>query len=213
MVKRLSARSAFSMIELIFAIVIIGITVVSLPMVNQVISKSTESNLVQEAIFASSAQINQVLSYRWDENSTKSDETLSKVVWTSSSDCNNSTKLRDGHINEPLHRRCLDDNATRPTTTLGIESSDSGTADDIDDMIQTTTTTIFTNSPGSATGYKQDYKMRVDVAYADFGTITAADKNMKRVTVTISDGNSTITVLRAFSANIGEIDYYKRSYY
>ena len=81
-------RSAFTMIELIFAIVIIAISVLSLPMMNQVISKNIEGSIVQEAIFAASAELNQVVSYYWDENSMEGTATLSRVVHVVSSICN-----------------------------------------------------------------------------------------------------------------------------
>ncbi|WP_366755894.1 type II secretion system protein [Sulfurimonas sp.] len=56
-------KYAFTLIELIFAIVIIGISVMSLPMLTQVTSSAIEKNLVQEAIFASVAEINLATTY------------------------------------------------------------------------------------------------------------------------------------------------------
>jgi prepilin-type N-terminal cleavage/methylation domain-containing protein len=211
------SKSAFTLIELIFAIVIIGISMISLPMMNQAISKGVEGNLVQEAIFAASAELNQVVSYHWDANSTENSDNLAKVVWTSSNDCDTTTKLRLGHVSQPLHRRCLDNNASAPTPT-GSLGSDS-ILDDIDDNINTTAVTIFTGTAGTSSGYKKNYRSTTNVTYADFGdqTIvnptTAATKNMKKVTVTISDtSGNTVTLLNTYSANIGEIDYYKRSF-
>jgi prepilin-type N-terminal cleavage/methylation domain-containing protein len=61
--KRILHRLAFTMIELIFAIVIIAISVMSLPMMTQVTSAGIERNLVQEAIFASVAEINLATTY------------------------------------------------------------------------------------------------------------------------------------------------------
>ena len=207
-------RFAFTMIELIFAIVIIGISVISLPMMTQTTSKGVEQNLVQEAIFAASAELNQVLSYYWDENSLQSANLLSKVVWSSPTDCDNNTKLRPGHINQTLHRRCVDNNTSGPSTILGLEVEDAGVADDIDDT-NSTTHDIFINYTSSSDGhgYKESYKSTINVTYADFGTVSAADKNIKKVQINITDSNNnTITSLKTYSANIGEIDYYKRSY-
>ena len=207
------SKSAFTLIELIFAIVIIGISMISLPMMTQAISKGIEGNLVQEAIFAASAELNQVVSYHWDENSVENSNNLAKVVWSSATDCDATTKLRLGHVNQPLHRRCLDDSTKRPTMALdGLN--------DIDDTINTIAVTLFEG--GSATtskGYKKDYSSTTNVIYADFGSQTianptnAASKNMKKITVTISDtSGNTVTLLNTYSANIGEIDYYKRSF-
>lgn len=203
-------RSAFTMIELIFAIVIIAISVLSLPMINQVVAKNMEGSIAQEAIFAASAELNQVVSYYWDENSMEGAATLSRVAWDS--DCNSSTKLRPGHINQPYHRRCTDA-TTGPTTSFGLEVSDGGTPDDLDDVSQDPHS-IFVNPGGSATGYKNTYDSEFSITYADFGDVVAGDKSIKRISVTISDSSTgdTVTSLSTFSSNIGEIDYYKRSY-
>ncbi len=203
----MSSKSAFSMIELIFAIVIIGVSVISLPMMTQATSKGVEGNLVQEAIFAASAELNQVLSYQWDENAIEGSNLLSKVVWTSTTDCNSTTKLRAGHVNQPLHRKCIDNEILRPTIAVD------GTINDIDDAINSTPVTIFTEAAGTSQGYKNNYNSIVSVEYADFGATTAASQNMKKVTVSITDSDGKIiTLLKTYSANIGEIDYYKRSY-
>ena len=209
--KHLLSKSAFSMIELIFAIVIIGVSVISLPMMTQVTSKAIEENLVQEAVFAASTELNQIVSYYWDENSVDNSDSLSKVI--DNSDCNDTTRLRVGHINQPLHRRCLDSNATNPSLTLG---SDGGDRDDIDDNIVSNEAIFIAESGNvaSAEGYKKNYNKTINVEYTNFGVTTAASKNIKKITVTISDteDNTTITKLSTYSANIGEVDYYKRSY-
>ena len=212
-------RYAFTMIELIFAIVVISIAVVSLPMMIQTSTKGIEGNLIQEAIFASSAKLNEIISYPWDDNSMPSGSAFSKVIWTSTNDCNSSTKLRAGHIMEPLHRRCLDNNfsVTQPTAVLGMEANDAGVYDDLDDFNNVSTAMFIDNSGSgvitSAQGYKDNYTMDVTVSYAAFGTITSASKNMKRIDVTIKNSDNNVTTkLHTYSANIGEVDYYKRSF-
>ncbi|MDD5158922.1 MAG: prepilin-type N-terminal cleavage/methylation domain-containing protein [Sulfuricurvum sp.] len=61
-------RSAFTLIEVILALVIIGITVLTVPMIIQVNTASTQGSLNQEGIFAASAKLLQTLSFPWDEN-------------------------------------------------------------------------------------------------------------------------------------------------
>lgn len=202
-------RTAFTMIELIFAIVIIAISVISLPMVSQIAARNVENSLLQEAIFAASTELNQVVSYYWDDNSMEGNSSLSRVVWTSNTDCNNDTKLRPGHINQPYHRRCNDNNATRPSTVFGPESGD---LDDLDD-VNTTSHTIFTSSSTSSDDYKDVYTSVSTISYATFGNVNASEQNIKRIRVTVSDSDdNNITQLDTFSSNIGEIDYYKRTY-
>lgn len=213
-------RYAFTMIELIFAIVVISIAVISLPMMIQTSTKGIEGNLVQEAIFASSAKLNEIISYPWDDNSMQSGSIFSRVIWTSANDCNQSTKLRSGHIMQQQHRRCLDSNFSiiQPTAVLGMEVNDAGVYDDIDDFNNVSAPMFIDNSGSgvitSAEGYKTPYKMDVNVSYAAFGTVPAASKNMKRIDITIIDSNTSVTTtkLHTYSANIGEIDYYKRSF-
>ncbi len=208
------------MIELIFAIVVISIAVISLPMMIQTSTKGIEGNLVQEAIFASSAKLNEIISYPWDDNSMQSGTIFSQVIWTSTKDCNSTTKLRSGHILQQLHRRCLDSNfsVVQPTKILGIEANDNGVYDDIDDF-NGISTAMFINNTGtgvipSVEGYKAPYKMDINVSYATFGDINASSKNIKRIDITVvnSDTNITTTRLHTFSANIGEVDYYKRNF-
>jgi len=201
-------RLAFTMIELIFAIVIIGITVISLPMMSQVTAKGMEANLVQEAIFAASTELNQAVTMHWDENSMEDgDDTLARVIDTG--DCDDTTRLRLGHITQPLHRRCLDSNLTAIANTKTI-----ATVDALNDS-EHASSNIFTSAITDQTGYKQNYNSELNITSGViFGTDQVnANQNIKRVTVTIRDTNgTTITVLSTYSANIGEVDYYKRSY-
>ena len=197
-------QSAFTMIELIFAIVIIGISVVSLPMMMQVNSKGMENNLAQEAIFGASVELMQASTGYWDANS-MSDINLSdyaKVV-NIGNDCNSATKLRPGHINQPFHRRCIDDTAI-DTASNAIGNSDFSTLNDFEGSKQ-----LFIGDANGAAGYK-------NMNYASTIAVTQpTDLNIKILTVTIrdvADNNKTITVLRTQSANIGEPQYYKRTF-
>lgn len=210
-------RTAFTLLEVIFAIVVMGIIVVSLPRIMSSNQKGIDTTIIQEAIFGASTELNQVLSYRWDENSrddAANPNGLAYVIETGDCDNNSSSptyRLRPGHINQPLHRRCLDSNYTAPTTAFGIEVSDGGVLDDVDD-INTSSKSIFLNT-GSSTGYKQDYQSELNVSYADIGDINASDEDAKLITITVSDPNGAIvTRLRSYTINIGEIDFYKRTY-
>lgn len=196
--KNSTHRFAFTMIELIFAIVVMSIAVMSLPVMTRITSEGIENSLVQEAIFAASAELMSVTSYYWDGNSLQDNATshLSRVI-DISNDCNASTNLRPGHVDQPFHRRCLNNNSTGPLDSglgLGVDSIDSQEhVADID---------IFTDTINDSTGYKDTYTSSVDVSRnGNIKVITSEIKN--------SDGD-VITRLRTQSANVGEIDYYKR---
>lgn len=198
--KHIVKRFAFTLIELIFAIVIIGITVISLPTMTQVSSKNIENSLVQEAIFAASAELSQALSFYWDENSIETSNTLARVINLNFDNCDPITKLRPGHINQAKHRRCLDDNTTTSFNAAG------GVITDLNDA-EHTETSIYSAFTSDADGYKQDYNSSLSLTTPYLGST-----EVKQVTVTITSNSKTITSISAFSCNLGEIDYYSRSY-
>lgn len=210
-------RSAFTMIELIFAIVIIAVSVMSLPMVNQVTSSGIERNLVQEAIFASVAEINMATTYIWDENSlidaddvNATGEDLSRVINIDGScaptgEVENGIAVlrRNGHVN----RRCLDNNLT-------VRYADTDYLDALE-AAEHPFEPIFTAGTG-ASGYKQEYDSLLNIENCDSGNcikfgLEANNINLKEITVTIREKddatNETVTLLRAYSANIGEVAY------
>lgn len=201
MVNKKSAlgRFAFTMIELIFAIVVISIAVITLPMMAQMTSKGIEDNIVQEAIFAASAELMGATAYYWDLNSMQDNNlsNLERVIDIGGASCD-ADRLRPGHVNQPYHRRCLDSNATV------VVNTPDNTFPNLNNL---TSRTLFENEAAAGSrdaGYKGSYDTNV--------TITTTD-DVKKITVSIinSDGD-TITSLSTYSANIGEIDFYKRRF-
>ncbi len=210
-----SQRFAFTMIELIFAIVIIAISIMSLPMMTQVTSSAMEKNLVQEAIFASVAEINLATTYVWDENSlidandsSTAENDLSRVLNLTATCIPTGITVRGveiikktGHVN----RRCINNNLTaRYTGTdylYALEAS------------KHPSSTIYIGDSTSSEGYKQNYNSVLDVENCDsancidFG-LEANNIDLKEITVTVqNDNNETVTLLRTYSANIGEVAY------
>ena len=202
MVRNTVSRLAFTMVELIFAIVVIAIAVLSLPVMVQITSKGIENNLVQEAIFAASAELMGATSYYWDENSMQDINTsqLSRVI-DLNANCN-SDRLRPGHIAQPFHRRCLDSNAT------GAQNAAGGTIPDLNDAaaLVTGTPAIFVNDTGSAAGYKDAYTSTLTVTR--IGNIKVLESTVFNTATPLDP----IVLLRTQSANVGEIEYYKRRF-
>jgi prepilin-type N-terminal cleavage/methylation domain-containing protein len=203
-------KPAFTLIELIFAIVVIAISVVSLPMMTQVTSKAIDSNLIQEAIFAASTELNSAVTAHWDENSLEDNESsLSRVI--DDGKCENNSSLanyrqKKGHINQPLHRRCLQNSST---SISNAKTNDKIFA--LDDMEKNGDDLSADNS-GSASGYKHEYTttISVDNSNISFGKLVNST-NLKKLTVEIKVDSKVVTKLHTYSANIGEVDYYKRS--
>jgi len=198
--KTTLGRFAFTMIELIFAIVVISIAVLSLPVMTQITSRGIESNIVQEAVFAASAELMGATSYYWDLNSMQdaNRSRLERVIEVNGN-CN-ADRLRPGHINQPYHRRCLDDNTT------GIAGTSDTTFPNLNNAAHSADA-IFTDSTTNAAGYKNTYTSTLAIAQG------LGDNNVKELTVSVSDsGGNLVTSLKIYSANIGEIDYYKRRF-
>jgi len=192
-------KGAFTLIELIFAIVVISITVVSLPMMNQATSKGIDANLVQEAIFAAATVLNETVTAHWDENSMEDGSSLARVIDVDG-DCDTTTKLKPGHIYQPYHRRCRND-----LSNVVAENATEGFLEAME-----TSDTALTDS-ASASGYKKAYTVSVDVSTGTtFGTLTS--DNIKLIKVDVKDSIGIITSLKTYSANIGEVDYYKKTY-
>ena len=202
-------RLAFTMIELIFAIIIISIAVVSLPMMTKITEKGIEEGILQEAIFAGSAELMSASAGYWDTNSMSNNAVshISRVIDVGST-CENNTssirhRLRAGHIAQPYHRRCVDENIT----TVVIANSDDANYSSLDSA-EHASQDIFIDTDTEASGYKQTYKSVVTVA------VNAGNSNIKDISVLVTNNaaDKNITLLRMQSANIGEIDYYKRRF-
>ena len=218
MIKNKPYRFAFTMIELVFAIVVIAISVMSLPMMIQVTSSTIEKSLVQEAIFASVVGINEARTYRWDElsmydkNTTSGDPEYSRVVHTgNANDCTVlgippvSFNRRVGHIS----RKCISDLTGRPSVNNAI-------GDSLHEAAHGAESIYIVGATTSAEGYKELYNSTVDVNInASFGQ--AADNpnsNIKEIIIKIldADDSSIVTQLKAYSANIGEVKNDRRDY-
>ncbi len=225
-------RPAIAMIELIFAIVVMGIVMMSAPMLISTASSTTTVALQQEGIHEATSRINMILTYPWDESDTN-DSCIPPVlhVSTAGNDLlaeNGTTGRRIGIPIDSNSRTFLcagqELNATYP---LGSEAGD---ADDIDD---------FSNDPslvdiGDA-GAGKDYieqttvNIATAITYADdnasyanstfsypLGADVNASTNIKRISVTLTSTsaaaelNTKRITLNAFSCNIGGYEYESR---
>lgn len=227
------------MIELIFALVIMGIVFITLPVILLNEGSNVERNLMQEAIFASATKVSQILTYSWDENSAPNTTVLASanVVETTSVGLldRNSSDFRIGHIPQALHRRMTPSSAIRSATAVGADADDAGLPDDIDDFNGGVELGLITLT--GAAGYKKAYRTDTNVTYVNdynfrnattyasstidftFGTLAAGGTtNLKMIEMSTDQNNSDgwsaepILVLRSYSANIGETDFYKRTY-
>jgi len=229
-------RAAFTLIELIFAIVIIAIVFLALPTMSSSSSDAVDTSLVQEAIFPMSAKLAQVLSYRWDHNSESNataNNTAARAVDVNFGgagvfDRVGNSDFRVGHIRatgDPQYHRSFhpaSGNVAFLAAGIGFDGNN-----DIDDQDTNGTVNLYTQS-GDIEGYKKNYMVDVDVTYfsdaiAGFNFTaapSAAATNMKMVTISLdiplSDGSGNVdadaVILRSYAANIGEVAFFHRIY-
>jgi len=154
------SKRAIAMIELIFALVIMGIVLLSAPMLIQQSMQSGNVALQQEAIAAAASQTAIVLSMHWDENNSNIPIGVSPILDTNRAPFDfNITTAPLGLINV-ASRNSADGNTTLfPSTIFGTdETNDTDTNessyidfDDVDDYDnQTFGISIFNNEKTSS---------------------------------------------------------------
>ena len=216
-------KKAFTLIELVVAIVVIGIAMMSVPLLLSQASKSNEFNINQEAILAGVTKISSILTYPWNETNssgilqvfdvTNGDSNLSRYP------DNNSTR-RIGHFKEK-YRRKFYDNITEANSTLGHDKGNE--FDDIDDF----NGEHFSVQNGGTGDYLKELNLSVGVYYisdnANYSqnplnfplsiSSTVPTTNIKMVEVNVTDkDHHLITTLKAFSTNIGSYELLYRTF-
>ena len=108
-------KKAFSLIEVVFAIVVIAISLMSVPMLLKQSSSSDEASIIQESVLASSTKIGNILSFPWDSASFDTTNKVLRVldVTSGDSELNRVSTLNDGngrigHIYADKRRRFFD---------------------------------------------------------------------------------------------------------
>ena len=224
--RRSGKRFAFTMIELIFAIVLISVVVLTIPTMIAVNNKALEGNAAQEAIFLVSSVLSETTTLIWDDNSddvSGINFALSKILDTNTTgsavyhrpDLN--TSVRTGGLEQDLHRRFFDLD-THPAQTTKIIVSQP-----------------LNNSVAAIGGYKNQYTIVATREYASdtphagtvadpfeftvpnigvgaASTVTNVKMTQVEINATIDGTNAVIARLRAYTCNIGESDYAKRRF-
>lgn len=222
-------RAAFSLIELVLAIVIIAISVMTIPLMLSQSGNNDSFSLIQESILAARTKMGNVLTYEWDRNSTigTGTDTYIRVldVVNGDNDLNRTvgTVLRRvGHVVADKRRRFHDLNGTlaRPS---GIVNS--ANIQSIDDFDQQNVNMVDTNKTDGF-DYVMDFNMTTRVSYIsdnanyalqnlrfDFNTTTSASitdvnnsTNIKMIEVLVQSNDGLPFTFRAFSSNIGQTE-------
>jgi len=221
-------RPAIAMIELIFAIVIMGIVLMSAPRLISTASNSTTVVLQQEGINQAVSRISMVLGYPWDEADTN-DSCIPPVLDVTHGDIALkpiSATDSSRRIGVPLATRSRKFNSCGVHLNASSLGADAGDLDDIDDFSNTSLVSAQhigggdyietgTVSIATAVSYGDDnatYSGTTITFVPGAGTATSNIKNIN-VTITSTSGvdelNKTIT-MKAFSCNVGGIAYERR---
>lgn len=224
-------RKASSMIELVIAIVVMGIAVSALPMILVQSQNNNALALQQEVILATKTKLGYLLSYEWDINSYDNNASVSRVLDTNASTSANSafyttTIRRIGHISADKRRRLRDD--MKAPTVVGSANWGNIALSDLDDFNgKSETTTVvsadmdyifnlelnstvsyISDSPSSGTYNNQDINFTFNA-----NSTPAHPTNIKMITIRTADTSHNVNiVLRAFASNIGESGIAKRAW-
>jgi len=221
-------RPAVAMIELIFAISVIGIALMSVPNLMTVSARSGFVTLEQEAIAEASSTISSIMTYQWDENDTN-ESFLPPILVVNNGDIeldeqNYEYNTRKGTPKES-YRKFITEGGPQiyyASKTLGLDSGESkGSEDDIDDfngeehtltLIEETNKDfvdrdIVIKTTVSYNKDKADYNTN-SFSFTPFQSESDGTTNIKEITVTLTTTNSAkeldkMIVLKAFSCNIG----------
>jgi len=227
--NRVQSRKGIAMIELIFAIVIIGITLLSVPNLVYQASESGYTTIQQESIAAAASDLSLILSREWDETGT-TDAFHTPLLTTTNGTSSLST--RPGGRSR-VFTTSVGGPALPADATLGAESGDmddiddahyitgtvtliDGTKDLIDINISIATTVNYIVDT-SDTGAGDNWNNTAALAFnTPFTPDTTGTTNIKRVSITLTSNSSVAEladkeiVFNAFSCNVGSYKLERR---
>jgi len=219
-------RKAASMLELVIAIVVMGIAVMTLPILLLKTQNNNEYTLQQEIILAARTKMGDTLTYRWDEHSLINDK-IFVLMTDGDSDLNISSPgsiRRIGHVLASKRRKFSNDlNSSTPVANLG---PDGGDLDDIDDFDGKTDTLEIGSQVTSLDYHYTDFNLTTAVVYISddanysnqnlnftFDTnASASTSSIKMLTLKVKGPNNIPFTIRSYSCNIGENELLRKAY-
>lgn len=230
-------KKGFSLVEVVFAIVIISISMMSVPMLLSQSSKSDTFAVVQETILASKSKMGNILSYMWDDNTYDSTNKLLRILDISASGDSelirveggvNNDNLRIGNIFQDKRRRFHEFKTGKvfPSATTNLSNKKSiddfhgesiasigasGGKFDYKDTNMTMTSNIYYISDSATYGKDITFNFIPNTTNPITSNTNSTNIKMIELRTTTTNLNQTF-VLRSFSSNIGQSTLYSRSY-
>lgn len=192
-------KKAFTLIELIVMIVVMGVAFMTLPIILTVTTTAIESTVDSRGFYHGVAKTKAILSKPWDENNVD-DFATSAIYYVENTledsgglICENN-KSRNGHYAGQNRRMCEASYAS----AIQLDGEAVGFYDDIDDFDQTSDTVseFVINSKVEYIAY-QSGSVVANLA------LSATTSNIKLVTVTVLKDGNTITEYKYYATNIG----------
>jgi len=206
-------KCSFTLIEILVAMIVVGIAITAIPMLLNSSAKSISTTLQEDSFYNSYSLISLIQSLNWDENNTKGDnyyKVLTSLNGDSELKC-----IRKGikDLDNKSGAECAINNEY--TSKIGVDNgedkNDITTFDDIDDF----------------NGYINDnlrkYKLKVGINYIDDSAnysnkniffnnekVINHDSNIKQIEINVTQNNKLIAVFRYQSSNIGKVKIYSR---
>lgn len=226
-------RKATSMIELIIAIIVMGIAVMSLPMILTQTQNNDAIAMQQEAILSTKTKMGFITSYMWDENSWDAGANISRILDTTNSasadnafDVNTTTDIRRrGNFLADARRRLWDIGNARRNPFTGVQPPGINDISDFNGRNDNITLNandmdyLFGITINATVNYLSDtlaggnYRTNSSILF-NFNTANtvANPTNIKMITLTTtSPTNPDINItLRSFASNIGQSKILKR---
>ncbi len=216
-------RKAYTLIEIIFTIVILAGIFMVIPKILMVASKHENIAIKQDAYFNAISLTKLASSLAWDENNTDNLSILKTTI--NNIPCDSLTHIRQGSFLSAQARVCQED--LNASTIGSDEGSDYLLFDDIDDFDGATINTTLNGNKLYTITTAVDYldtlslvlsanKLSIDL---NATTSTSSSTNIKKLTTTIKysgkkaiNHDKTLAKFHYYSANIGQFTLNKREW-
>jgi type II secretory pathway pseudopilin PulG len=191
-------RSAFSVIEMIVTMTIIGLSFAVLPQIMEISSKSVESTKQSEGFYHGVAKAKIILAKAWDENVVNDFETKG-FYGVLSTDETSLACPRDGHYSGDGRRKCSNNSAS----AIGQDNGNLNDFNDADDFNGDQDNNIEFYSIASSVEY---VKYEGDNPnYTRGGNYPPSGKtsNIKRIIIDVKKDTKDLSSYIYYAANIG----------
>lgn len=186
-------KDAFTLVELIFSIVIIAIVFTVVPKLMFVTTKTMEVSVKEDGLFAGISLLSNIVRLPWDENTVI---TKGQIIGSSCNGVSTPPFYRVGGFLGS--RNCLDHNGSAAWSVSSPMGQENGATDynDIDDYNAYTTSTI---------NGRNQY---------DLGVVVAVNGDIKEINTRVSSTGKTklCTSFFYYSANLGHVQINKRAW-